>query len=77
MNAIDRSAFYAKIDDLLEIPAGTVNGSTKLSEIAQWDSLAVISFIAMVDSDYGVSLPAKEIAGCVTFDNLAALIDGK
>lgn len=75
MMPIDKSAFYQKIDDLLELPSGSVKGSTALADTEEWDSLAVITFIAMVDGEYSISLPANEIANCGTIDDLAALVE--
>jgi acyl carrier protein len=75
MARVDRDAFYLKIDDLLELPGGSVKGSTALEDVEEWDSLAVISFIAMVDTDFGISLPAKSITACRKIDDLADLID--
>jgi len=67
--------FYGKLEELLEVPAASITGATVLKQLEAWDSLAVISFIAMVDTDYGVTLPAKRIASAVTAGDLCALID--
>ncbi len=75
MMTIERTAFYLAIDELLEIPSGSINSATQLAELEAWDSLAVISFIAMADKRYGVSLPAKAIAACRSVDDLAALVE--
>lgn len=75
MTSIDKEAFYGKLDEMLEVAPGTVRGSNELAGLDLWDSLAVISFIALVDSEYQVSLPAKEIAACRTVDDLARLVE--
>ncbi|MGA2770188.1 MAG: acyl carrier protein [Bryobacteraceae bacterium] len=71
---MNKDAFYLKMDELLEAAAGTVQGSSALANLEDWNSLAVIGFIAMVDTEYGVSLPAKAILSCRTVDDLAALV---
>jgi acyl carrier protein len=71
---MNKNEFFAKLDELLELPAGTIQTGTALSDIAEWDSVAVISFLALSDSDYSVTVPPQRIAECRTVDDLAALV---
>jgi acyl carrier protein len=71
---MNENEFYGHLEELLEVPAGSIARETALKDLEAWDSLAVISFIAMVDSNYGLTLPAKRIAAAVTVNDLAALI---
>jgi len=66
--------FYLKLDELLDLPPGTLRGGEALEDLEDWDSVAVISFIAMADTEYSVVLPPKEIAACKTVDDLAEMI---
>ncbi len=75
MTTMDHNTFYCRLDDLLELAPGTVQGSNALDELQAWDSLAVVSFIAMVDSQYGVSLVVKAITACRTAHDLATLVE--
>lgn len=75
MTSMDKKAFYGRLDDMLEVAPGTVQGSNQLADLESWDSLAVISFIALVDSQYQVSLPVKAIIACRTVDDLARLVE--
>jgi acyl carrier protein len=72
---MNTSEFYLKMDELLDLPVGTLKGGEALEDLEDWDSVAVISFIALADSEYGAVVPPKEIAACKTVDDLAALID--
>jgi acyl carrier protein len=71
MNA---SEFYLELDEVLELAPGTLQGGEALEGLEGWDSVAVITFIALADSQYGVVLPPTEIAACRTVSNLADLI---
>jgi acyl carrier protein len=71
---IDLPDFYTKLDEVLDAPAGSVQGGKHLAECGTWDSVAVLSFIAMVDRDYGVILPTEALAECETVDALVALV---
>jgi acyl carrier protein len=72
---MDRSAFYLEVEELLELPRGSLAGDQPLKELEEWDSLANISFIALADSTYGVILQPKKIEACLTVGDLANLIE--
>jgi acyl carrier protein len=71
---LDRAAFYRRLDEILDIPAGTVKGGEVLSVFDGWDSMAMLGFIALADEHYSITVPAKRIPACVTVDDLADLI---
>ena len=73
-NTFEMTDFCWKLDELLETDQGTIQAEQELDHLEAWDSVAVISFIAMADSDYSVNLPAKAIAECVTVQDLANLV---
>jgi acyl carrier protein len=72
---MNRSTFYSQLEELLELPKESVRGDQSLSQMPEWDSLAVISFIALVDSKYGVILQGKRIEACKTVDDLAVSVE--
>jgi acyl carrier protein len=51
-----------------------LTGSEKLSTLGSWDSMAVISFMAMADDRFGLSLAPTGINSCKTVDDLIALM---
>jgi acyl carrier protein len=71
---MDNNAFYSKLAELMELSDGAISGSSVLADIPEWDSVAVISFIAMADSDYSATVPPERIARCRTVDDLAGLV---
>ena len=71
-----KSDFVHLIEELLELDSGTLNGTESLDEI-NMTSLAVIGFIALVDEQFGVTIPPGKIAGCATVADLAALLGDK
>jgi acyl carrier protein len=72
----NKTAFYRDLADLLELAPDALTGAGVLADLEGWDSVAVISFIAMADEKYGVNVPAKRIAECHTVDDLAAVVSG-
>jgi acyl carrier protein len=72
---IDKMQFCQKLESLLEMAPGTIHPDMRLVEdLEGWDSISVISFIAMIDQDYGTTVPPKAIAECQTVEDLAKLL---
>lgn len=60
------------LESILELEPGTISGTETLEEI-KWDSLSVITFLAMADSNYGLSIPASKLQAVKTVADLLAL----
>lgn len=58
------------MDDLLELPAGTLTGSEQLDDLENWDSMSMLGYIALVDSDSGVKLSPRQIKDSTTITDL-------
>lgn len=63
------SDFEGAIEDL---EAGSLNAQTNYQSLPVWDSLALLTVISMVDSEYGVSVSAAILNGC---DSVASLYE--
>ena len=68
-----KAVFLQKLESIIEADEGTVEGSSVLADLDGWDSLAVMSTLAMFDKQFGVKVPATTIYQCRTVDDLAAL----
>lgn len=62
------------LEDTLSIPRSTLTGNEQLCDLHQWDSLATLTFITMVDRKFGLALPARKVLRCRMVDELLALI---
>ena len=72
-----KKQFLALVEDIVQESPGTLQGPEALDSLAGWDSLAVVSLIAMVDEQLGMTFQPKAIAGCRTVDDLVGLSQGK
>lgn len=72
---MDRSQFYARLDELLDMPPGTLTGAERLEELEGWDSVTLVTFLAMVDEHYSRKLAPRAIGQCETAQDLAVLIE--
>ena len=64
--------FLSKLADALEIEVDTISLDTPLSSL-DWDSLAIISTIALVDECFGVVISAEKIAESQTIGDIIEL----
>lgn len=59
-----------QLQDLLEVEELDIN--KKFTDYDEWDSLASLSVIALLDSDYGITMKHSEIKG---FANIGAFCE--
>lgn len=72
---MNKEEFYQRLAEILdteEVKPGDV-----LKQLDGWDSLAVLSVLALADSKYGASIKADEIRAVVTAADLASLVESK
>ncbi len=67
--------FLNKIAGILEVAA--VQEGDNLKAFPQWDSLSVLSVIAMLDADYQVNLKATDFKQVQTAGELWTLVQSK
>lgn len=65
---MDMPTFLRTLEVILEIDSGKLQNDTKLKDIAEWDSLAILGFIAWVDNLNSRQLKTEDIikAQCVS-----------
>ena len=73
LRPMDKQEFLRSFEELLELPPSTLNGSELLEGLEQWDSMAGLGFIALVDEKCGVVLANSDIVRCSTVDDLGRL----
>ncbi len=69
-----KSEFYATIDDILELPLGTIKGDELLASLPTWDSLAVVSYIATCNGLFGIVIPGDNVKKTRSIPDLLALV---
>lgn len=67
-------AFLSALAFALELDPESLTPTTSFSEI-DWDSLAVISAIALIDEHFGVMVPGQAISECAGIPDLISLIN--
>jgi acyl carrier protein len=68
-----RNEFLLEVDEILGLPAGTLRGGEKLEELENWDSMSLISLIALAETKNAVRISPAQIVNCSTVADLVRL----
>jgi acyl carrier protein len=70
--------FIASLEEEYEdIPKGTLRPESKYREIFEWSSINALILIALVKTNYDVTINAEDIANSTTIDDLFQIIKGR
>ena len=67
------SDFHDGLAEILEVEASELEDGFELGEL--WDSLAVVSTLALIDEVHDVSVSAEDLAECKTVGDIRQLVD--
>jgi acyl carrier protein len=70
---MERVQLLRQFEEIVEVPSGSLNGNEPLETLEQWDSLAMMSFIALASEQGNSSLSPRELAKCATVDDLLGM----
>lgn len=59
---------FAEIFD--DVDPATITAETIFRDLDEWDSIAGLSVIGMIDEEYGVTFNADDMKACVTVGDL-------
>ena len=74
---MEKVAFLQKLDEVMSLPKGTIRGDESLSSLKGWDSVALMSFIALMDEELEVRVTGRQVMQCQTVPELVALAGEK
>ena len=67
--------FLDVMDEILDTEE-SVSMDTVLEDLEEWDSLSIVSFLAMVDVEYGKTMRAAQFKDAQTIGDLYRLVMG-
>ncbi len=70
---MNTEAFVAGLAEILQVPPETVTLDYKLDS-GNWDSVAVLATIALIDEQLNITVPAKDLVSCASVKQLLDLI---
>jgi acyl carrier protein len=74
---MSRDELLNKIAVLANRDAGSLKGPERLEDLEDWDSLAVLSVISLLDEQFHVVVPAATLHEAQTIDDIVNLVGDK
>lgn len=56
----------AALEDLLDVPEGSLTPATSLSALDEWDSISVIGYLALLDEKFSKVASGDDVRGFAT-----------
>ncbi|MDY0218468.1 MAG: acyl carrier protein [Candidatus Cloacimonas acidaminovorans] len=69
--------FIQLLSDALEKDSEQINKDDKFRDYKEWDSLAVLSLIAMIKQNYNITIPRKDFDDLKTVSELFEYIQAQ
>lgn len=69
--------FYLELESMFELDPGTVQGGEALAVLGDWDSVAVLTFLAMADEKLEVILSGNAVSACRSVEDLVKIVASK
>lgn len=70
---MNKSEFIEMLHEVMELDSGELTQDSVLDDIEEWDSVSLITFMAVVDDNFEKMPSPDEIAGAVTVGDLMGL----
>ncbi len=71
-----RDEFTREFADLLNIPPGDLTPETDLTELSDWDSVAYLSAMVMIDEKLGIQVRPDVISKAKQFSTILDAVSG-
>jgi acyl carrier protein len=72
-----KKEFLHALEEVIVADKDSLRGDESLTDLAGWDSMATVSFIAMADERLETLVEPVKLAACKTVSDLVALFPGK
>ena len=60
----DKSLFYDLVEKELELSNGILSKNKSLEDLEEWDSLAVLTFVTLLDSKFKININTEQLDNC-------------
>jgi acyl carrier protein len=75
MENMDIKEKIALLEDMLELDEGTLKAETQLDELEEWDSLAGVSLVALVDEHFSKKVTGQAIKAFKTVQDILNVME--
>jgi len=74
---MEKETFLQRLDEVMNLPKGTIKGNEPLQSLMGWDSVALLNFIGLLDEELKVRVTGNQVIQCKTVGELVALAGDK
>lgn len=71
---MNEELFRKNLAGMLNLAPESITMDARLDKLAAWDSMAVVTFLAMASSEFGVRVALPKVIHCKTVGELAKLV---
>lgn len=71
---LTRQEAFAMIAEVFEEPEDSIAGDRKIDTIDAWDSMGILTFMAELDSQFGIAVSANEFSQIKTVNDILTLL---
>ncbi len=72
---MDKTRKIEMLAEILDIEKDEIDESMSLSEISEWDSLAILSFIVMMGEEFGKEVSGEEVKNLKTVEDVLNMME--
>jgi acyl carrier protein len=65
----------AMLEEMMELAEGTLTPQTKLTDLVEWDSVANLAFMALMDEEFGKAIKGSHIRLFQTVADVLAVME--
>ena len=62
--------FIKKIEDVFEMQSGSIKPIDNFREYSEWDSLALLSLMAMLEDEYNTTISREDFQKIITIEHM-------
>lgn len=73
---MNRKEFLNELEDIMELDPNTLTENQVLLDLRQWDSIAFLSIIAMLDEKFGIIIQGAQLENITKVTDIIALVEG-
>jgi acyl carrier protein len=63
------------LEEMLDVEEGSLNEEMNLSDVSEWDSMAALSFIALLDEKFDKQISANQIKEFKTVSDVLKVME--
>ena len=67
---MDLKKKFALLEEVMDLEEGTLTAETLLDDLAEWDSMSKLSFIVMMEDEFGKKVNAEQVRNFKTVQDM-------